>query len=125
MNCEPFRERLLDWLDGAGDADLDRHLEACAECRGFFDQARSTAATLSADKRSEVAGDWAGLVRRRRPRWKWITATAAAAAVIAALFVVTRREEPRPKRLRIEVVDATSRVEPSQVEALFESFEDR
>ena len=126
MNCDLCRERMIDWIDGIPDPDVDGHLAACPECRSMFETARSNAETLGAAREPAPRGTWEDLLRRmERPRvgWGWPAAAAAAAAVVVTGFLVTRREEPPPKRLRIEVVDATNRVEPAQVDDVLDSLE--
>ena len=93
--CE-FSGRLIAWLDrelpAEDAADVERHLESCAECRSSVEAYRqvTTAFDQYCDAYCEAMASVAGGKRRRRVLRGW-EAAALAAAAIAALFLFVAR----------------------------------
>ena len=98
MTCEDLKEALVDLvdgrLDGAEERSVERHLEACANCRALVEDMRSIrAAAFMLDRHEPKAETWSKLqaaiahnpntapseIRNRLPVW-----LAAAAALILA-----------------------------------------
>jgi anti-sigma factor RsiW len=98
MTCEDLNEALVDLvdgrLDGAEQRSIERHLEACANCRALVEDMRTIrAAAFMLDRREPKAESWSKLqaaiaqhplsprseIRSRLPVW-----LAAAAALILA-----------------------------------------
>jgi len=94
--CE-FSGRLIAWLDrelpDEDAADVERHLELCAECRSCVEAYRrvTTAFDQYCDAYCEAAmASVAGGKRRRRVLRAWEAAALAAAAIAALLLFVAR-----------------------------------
>ena len=63
MKCEDLNEAVVDLvdgrLDGAGQRDVERHLEGCANCRALVEDLRSIrAAAFMLDRREPAADTW-------------------------------------------------------------------
>ncbi|HEX6975655.1 MAG TPA: zf-HC2 domain-containing protein, partial [Vicinamibacterales bacterium] len=63
MNCSQYRESLHELVDGTigpiRRAELERHLETCAECRALLDDLRAIHATAtSLDQLEPPDGVW-------------------------------------------------------------------
>jgi anti-sigma factor RsiW len=111
MKCEDLNEALADLvdgrLDGAGQRAVERHLEACDNCRALVVDLRSIrAAAFMLDRREPKAGTWAKVLaaiaaepapqgrgldmssaRRRFTRTNWPVWLGAAAALILATMI--------------------------------------
>ena len=66
MNCEDLNEALVDLvdgrLDGADQRNVERHLEACANCRALVEDMRSIrAAAFMLDRHEPKAATWSAL----------------------------------------------------------------
>src|SRR4051812_42872614 len=66
MNCDTLNEALVDLvdgrLDGAEQRDIERHLEACANCRALVEDMRSIrGAAFMLDRREPKAETWSTL----------------------------------------------------------------
>ena len=73
MNCEDLNEALVDLvdgrLDGAGQRNVERHLEGCANCRALVEDLRSIrAAAFMLDRREPKRRDLVEAAGRDRRR---------------------------------------------------------
>lgn len=130
MNCDTCRDRLVDWLEEGADPEVRDHLASCAGCKALFDSAESAAQTLEAATAPRPRSTWNDLVRRMEPapkiRRRWPYGIAAAAALVVAvigIFASPGGNDRPPRKLRIQVVDAQSRVSSSDVDAVLEELE--
>ena len=93
--CE-FSEKLIAWLDrellAEESAEVERHLEACAECRSSVDAYKRVSADFDAYCEDALATS----ARRKANPWIAVAAAAGAAAALAALFLVWPRQHIRP-----------------------------
>jgi hypothetical protein len=111
MNCEAFRDKVFDLLDGslADRAAFDAHRAACAGCadvlRGIGETERVLRAARVPTAPPELWGRIAAAVARPTPRFRLGPWIAAAAALLLAVFAVPAR--PAPRILPIRVVDAS------------------
>ena len=95
-----FSGKLIAWLDHEipeGEAaDVERHVQACAECRSRLETYQASERRIRRILRRGNSIE----VRRRVPRWMPVVCTAGAAAAAAALFLAlprrTYRSRPPP-----------------------------
>src|SRR4029077_13173833 len=89
-----FSGKLMAWLDGelpAGDAaEVERHLQLCAQCRGQVEAYRQLSGEFEGYCEAYCEAVTATRSRPKVPRWGYTVAGAAAAAV-AALFLLSPR----------------------------------
>src|ERR1700686_917478 len=89
-----FSRKLMAWLDGelpAGDvADVERHLQICAQCRGQVEAYRQVTSAFDGYCDAYCEAVTATRSRRKVPRWG-LTVAGAAAAAVAALFLLAPR----------------------------------
>lgn len=111
MNCEAFRDRVFDFLDGslADRGAFDAHRAACGRCadilRGIGETERVLRAARVPAAPPELWGRIAAAVARPAPRFRPAPWIAAAAALLLAVFAVPSR--PAPRALPIRIVDAS------------------
>lgn len=112
MSEDPFRDKLIAYLDGQLDAsersELEQHLKKCYGCRNELEALKSTLILTSADAPPRFSGiEWKTSAHRRIPWWRWVWVPAAAAAVILlAIFggdaVLKREVEAREEWVVVE-----------------------
>ena len=112
MNCEGFRDRVFDFLDGslADRGSFDAHRAACAGCADVLRGIRENERVLRAARVPSAPPElWARIATavarpapvRRFPLAPW----AAAAAVLIGFVALLARPEPAPS-LKVEFRDA-------------------
>jgi anti-sigma factor RsiW len=83
--------KLIAWLDrelaAEEAAEVERHLEACSECRRDVDAYKRVSNEFDAYCDESVASN----ERRRIPRWAPVVSAAGAAVVLVALFLILPR----------------------------------
>jgi Putative zinc-finger len=88
---DDFSGRLIAWLDRelpeAEAADVEQHLQACAECRGRLAAYQQASSNFEAYCDLAIAPE----MRRRLPRWILVASAAAAVAVAVLLFATLPR----------------------------------
>ena len=117
MNCEGFKERLIDLAEGAAEAPAETlHLAKCDGCRVLLAQSRKICEEVSAlplldipDRAYEVH---LGRRRSRASRRFWLPISAAAAAVIGIGTVVLLTPRYEPLRVAIRDVEDPSGLLP-------------
>ena len=122
-----FRAKLTAWLDGelaSGDAaEVERHIQFCAECRDQVEAYRQVSAAFEGYCEAYCQGALAAHYGRKLPRRKIaISGAAALAAAVAALFVIVPRARVRLSPVPVSVPVASASVasqlidsaEPSQ-----------
>ena len=95
MNCERFRDQMLDALQGAASAELEEHVRACGACAQEFEALKKTSALLEEWPAPEVSPYFDSRLRARLREqaavpagwWGWLRKPALAAA-FALLMVV-------------------------------------
>jgi anti-sigma factor RsiW len=108
-----FSGKLIAWLDRELPADeaaeVERHLEACSECRSDVDTYKRVSCELDAYCDEALASN----VRRGVPRWVPMAAAAGAVAALVALFLAwprTRVEPPTFGRPQVVVMASPAAV---------------
>jgi anti-sigma factor RsiW len=120
MKCEDLNAVLVDLVDGrldpATERAVERHLEACAECRALVSDMRTIrAAAFTLDRRQPAATTWpaiaarvaaepapkSGVLRMPETRGAWTMWLAAAAALVLATTIgvwpiLRRAQAPAP-----------------------------
>jgi anti-sigma factor RsiW len=90
-----FSGSLISWLDhelpANEAADVERHVEACTECRSRLDAYKRVSGAFDAYYEAAMASN----VRARLPLWASVLSGAAAAAAVA-LFLTFSRAHVRP-----------------------------
>jgi anti-sigma factor RsiW len=93
-----FSGRLIAWLDHElpeeEAAEVERHLQACAQCRGHLATYEQVSGAIHAYCDSIVASR----PRRKVPRWAAVASAAVAAAAVLFLVFPRARVEPAPVR---------------------------
>jgi len=93
--CE-FSGKLIAWLDhelpAEDAASVERHLEACSECRTEIDAYKKVSSEFDAYCDEVISPS----ARRDIPRWIPAVSAAAAVAALAALFLVLPRARVEP-----------------------------
>src|ERR1700681_1828662 len=91
-----FSARLIAWLDHElpeeEAAEVERHLQACAQCRGHLRTYERVSGALDAYCDSIVASR----PSRKLPRWAAVASAAVAAAAVLFLVFPRTRVEPAP-----------------------------
>lgn len=110
MNCETFRDSVLDWLEGAAPGGFREHRAACPRCAdlvaGFEENERLLRGASVPAAPPELWSRIAAAVAKpvpARPRWIPFAAAAAALIAVAALFASAR---PPRSELPLTIVDA-------------------
>jgi hypothetical protein len=113
--CE-FSEKLVTWMDhelGPDEcAEVERHLEACRDCRGRADAYKRLSADLDAYCEDALASS----ARRKVNPWTAVAAAAGAAAALAALILVWPKLHVQPPLFpdsRQALVAAPAAAEPA------------
>ncbi len=127
MTCAEARDRLPLYVDGeldaAASAEVERHLETCANCAREVEQLRALGASIRAEVeyhrapdllrervRHAIEGSAAPIARpprRRIPVLRWASVAASVAVVVAAFGAVhTWRMRDAQTRLAAQAVDA-------------------
>lgn len=142
MKCADLSEALVDLVDGRLDGperrDVERHLEACENCRALVEDLRSIrAAAFMLDRREPKAETWSKvqaaiaaepaprgrlLTMRARANWPvWLGAAAALvlATVIGLLPLLNRAPQPHDDSTKA----AEQAEEPATVESVTAEFE--
>ena len=152
MNCADLNEALVDLVDGRLDGperrDVERHLEACQNCRALVEDLRSIrAAAFMLDRREPKAATWAKLqaaisaepapkgrllslsrrgVNDGRANWPvWLGAAAALilATVIGLLPLLNRAPQTHDDSAKTTAQGETPEVTVESVTAEFEAAE--
>ena len=95
MNCERFRDQMLDALQGAAPAEFEEHVRACPACAQELEALQKTSALLEEWPAPEVSPYFDSRLRARLREqaavpagwWEWLRKPALAAA-FALLLVV-------------------------------------
>ena len=95
MNCERFRDQMLDAFQGRASAELEDHVRACSACAQEFAALQKTSALLEEWPAPEVSPYFDSRLRARLREqaavpagwWEWLRKPALAAA-FALLMVV-------------------------------------
>jgi anti-sigma factor RsiW len=86
-----FSEKLIAWLDrelpAKEAAEVERHVEACSECRSDVDAYKRVSIEFDAYCDEAIAPD----ARRRMPRWAPVVSAAGAVAALLVLFLILTR----------------------------------
>jgi len=90
MDCERFREQMLDALQGTAAAELEEHVGACGACAQEFAALKQTSALLEEWPAPEVSPYFASRLRARLREqaaapagvWAWLRKPALAAAFV-------------------------------------------
>ena len=105
MKCAEFTHKFEEYVSGelpaAEQAEVAKHLDACAGCRAQVNALRSAEEALRALARAERAPEMlddlrARLATRQRRTWRWASAGAAALAAAAVLILCAHRPAARP-----------------------------
>ena len=152
MNCEDLNEALVDLvdgrLDGAGQRNVERHLEGCQDCRALVEDLRSIrGAAFMLDRREPKAETWSKVsaaiaaepaagrlvsmpsaVRRSLggggwPVWLGAAAALILATVIGVMPLMNRAEPPHDDAKREAASDPAAEVTVESVTAEFEAAE--
>jgi hypothetical protein len=117
MNCEGYRDRLIDALASGESSlagDVAAHLRGCAECKGFYEAQVNLFGAIDSGVRAmvneSVPGSLLSGVRARigeaqtaRTDWKISWSLAALATVVVLMAVgFTARRGPRPTGVPVE-----------------------
>jgi hypothetical protein len=91
MSADPFRDKLIAYLDGQLNAsersELEKHLEKCDGCQRELEALRAALNLTRADVPPRFAGvRWEVPSSRSFPWWRWVWVPAAAAALILAVI---------------------------------------
>lgn len=128
MNCETFRDRCFDYLDGslADRGDFEAHRASCASCgallAGIEHDGRllrgARVPTAPTDLWVRIASSLSEGRALRRPRFAALATAAAAILAVAALIFSGRPSEPSPKLDVVfqdveETADGYARLVPS------------
>jgi anti-sigma factor RsiW len=100
-----YSGKLIPWLDHElaenEAADVERHLQVCAECRSELDScervSRAFDAYCDADSNAAKVAAKTSKARRSLPRWILVGSGAAAAAAIALLLTLPQRTVEQPQ----------------------------
>src|SRR4029077_13695063 len=91
-----FSGKLIAWLDhelpSDEAADVERHLEACSECRGNVDAYKRVSSEFDGYCDKTITSN----VRRGAPRWVPVVSAAGAVAALVALFLILPRTPVEP-----------------------------
>lgn len=95
MDCERFREQMLDALQGAASAGLEEHVRACDACAREFEALQKTSALLDQWPSPEVSPYFDSRLRARLREqaaapagWReWVRKPALAAAFVLLMVV--------------------------------------
>jgi anti-sigma factor RsiW len=95
MNCERFRDQMLDALQGTAPAELQEHVRACQVCAQEFEKLKQTSALLEEWPAPEVSPYFNSRLRARLREqaaapaggWAWLRKPALAAAFVLLLVV--------------------------------------
>jgi anti-sigma factor RsiW len=86
-----FSEKLIAWLDrelpAKEAAEVERHVEACSECRSDVDAYKRVSIEFDAYCDEAIAPN----ARRRMPRWVPVVSAAGAVAALLVLFLILPR----------------------------------
>lgn len=95
-----FSGKLIAWLDRELPADdaasVERHLEACSECRSRIDEYKRVTSEFDAYCNEVIASN----PRREIPRWIPAVSAVGAAAALLTLFLALPRKHVEPPALR-------------------------
>ncbi len=91
MSRDPFRDKLVAYLDGQLNAsersELEKHLKKCYGCRKELEALKATLMLTSTDTPPRFSGiEWQTSAPRRVRWWRWVWVPAAAAAVLLLLI---------------------------------------
>jgi hypothetical protein len=116
--CE-FSGKLIAWLDRELPAEeaseIERHLEACSECRSDVDEYKRVSGEFDAYCEETLASS----ERRKASPWTAVAAAAGATAALAALFLVWSRprvQRPVPFRSPAAVTASQPAIEHAALE---------
>jgi hypothetical protein len=105
-----FSGKLIAWLDGELPADeageVERHLEACSECKSDADAYKRVSSEF--DAYCDEAN--ASKVRHEVPRWVPAVSAASAVAALVALFLILPRTPVDPRAFHAPQVAASPAV---------------
>ena len=95
MNCEHFRDQMLDAMQGTASAELEEHVRACGACARELETLKKTSALLEEWTVPEVSPYFHSRLRARireqreqaAPWWEWIRKPALAAALAVLMAV--------------------------------------
>ncbi|MGH9492680.1 MAG: anti-sigma factor family protein, partial [Terriglobales bacterium] len=98
MNCERFRDRMLDAIQGAASHELEEHVRACGACAQEFAALKKTSALLEEWPAPEVSPYFdsrlRAQIRAQREQsegpmgwWAWLRKPALAAALLILMAV--------------------------------------
>ncbi|MGH9668810.1 MAG: anti-sigma factor family protein [Terriglobales bacterium] len=95
MNCERFRDRMLDAIQGAASHELEEHVRACGACAQEFAALKKTSALLEEWPAPEVSPYFDSRLRARMREqaaapvggWEWLLKPALAAAFVVLMAV--------------------------------------
>jgi anti-sigma factor RsiW len=95
MDCERFRDQMLDALQGAAPAELEEHVRACGACARELETLKKTSALLEEWPAPEVSPYFDSRLRARLREqaaaplgwWAWLRKPALAAALTLLLAV--------------------------------------
>lgn len=107
MNCERFRDQMLDALQGAAPAELEEHVRACSACAQELAALKKTSALLEEWPAPEVSPYFDSRLRARLREqaavpagwWEWLRKPALAAAfallmAVGAGLLIPRAPQP-------------------------------
>jgi anti-sigma factor RsiW len=90
MNCERFRDQMLDALQGTASAEMEEHVRACGACAQELEKLKKTSALLDQWPAPEVSPYFDSRLRARLREqaaapvgwWTWLRKPALAAAFV-------------------------------------------